>query len=238
MEIQTEQKKTKKEKTKKNKRLTLNEGKINLALYTIGGGLIGSALFAAATLGGQGITNAVTLAAGLGGGVISGLLTLQGVRKTIELQKEKELEDSKPKKIRSLHFMINLAYTYNVKLTMVRVGLNAIPDDGDTKKLETLVNVWEKDKGNVDSFRDRMLEESLMVNPDIYFYLKKRIRKIEDNDANMSSYIITGTHFYVSNIKEEIMELYEDSKKINAEMVIRLTEELEEYEQSLFSQES
>ncbi|EEL63118.1 hypothetical protein bcere0025_41610 [Bacillus cereus F65185] len=216
----------------------MNEDKINLAVYTVGGGLIGSALFAAATLGGQGITNAVTLAAGLGGGVISGLLTLQGVRKTIELQKEKELEDSKPKKIRSLHFMINLAYTYNVKLTMVRVGLNTILDDGDTKKLEELVNQWEKDKGNVDSFRDRMLEESLMVNPDIYFYLKKRIKKIEDNDAKMTSSIMTGTYFYVSDIKEEIKKIYEDSKIINAEIVRRLNEELDKYEKSLFSRES
>ncbi|MGG3674092.1 hypothetical protein ABES96_23640 [Bacillus nitratireducens] len=238
MEIQTEQKKFKKAKTKKNKRLTLNEGKINLVVCTFVGGIVGSALFAVTTYGSQTVTNISTIIGGLGGGVISGFLTLQGVRKTIELQKEKELVDSEPDKIRSLHLMINLVNTYRGKLLMLRREIHAIPGDGNTRKLAEIVNQWEKEKGNVAHFRDRVFEESLKVNSDIYFYLKERVPKIENIDAEAMSYIMTGTHFPIDGIKEAIKGFSEESGQIIVQIIDRLNKELDTYEQSLFSRKA
>ncbi|MBO1627810.1 hypothetical protein [Bacillus arachidis] len=242
MEIQTEQKKSKKAELRSNEKVLLKTDKINLVLCAIGGGIVGSALFAATTFGGQTVTNISTLigglGGGLGGGVISGFLTLQGVRKTIELQKEKELVDSEPDKIRSLHLMINLVNTYNGKLLMLRRGIHTIPDDGNTGKLEELVDQWEKEKGDVDHFRDRMFEESLKVNPDVYFYLKERVPEIEKIDSIAMSYIMTGTHFPIEGIKEEIKEFSEESGQIIVQIIDRLNKELDAYEQSLFSRKS
>ncbi|EJR31155.1 hypothetical protein [Bacillus mycoides] len=105
MEIQTEQKTeqkaAKRTKHEKDKQVKRKRDKVNL-LYAVGGGILGSAAFAVATLGGQAVANAATLTAGLGGGVISGLLTLQGVRYTIESQKKKENMENVPRKIESL----------------------------------------------------------------------------------------------------------------------------------------
>ncbi|PEC13557.1 hypothetical protein [Bacillus thuringiensis] len=101
MGIKTGQKEAKTTKHKKEKQVKRKIDKVNL-LYAVGGGVLGSAAFAVATLGGQAVANAATLTAGLGGGVISGLLTLQGVRFTIESQKKKENMESVPRKIESL----------------------------------------------------------------------------------------------------------------------------------------
>ncbi|MGX5556730.1 hypothetical protein [Bacillus cereus] len=57
MEIQTDQQKSKKAELKKNRTLILTKDKINLILYTIGGGIVGSDLFAATMYGAQTVTN-------------------------------------------------------------------------------------------------------------------------------------------------------------------------------------
>ncbi|HFK1474891.1 hypothetical protein V4483_06675 [Bacillus paranthracis] len=238
MEVQTEQKKIKKEKTKKNKRLILNEGKINLVLYTVGGGIVGSALFAATTLGGQGITNAVTLIAGLGGGVISGLLTLEGVRKTIKLQKEKELEDSKPQKILSIHIMNKLTTKYETRINMLWVASNAISKFGDTERLDEIVDYYNKQGVTADRFQDKMIEESLKVSEDIYFSIKDNLEKISFSDVMLNSSIHTGKIQSAADLKEDIAE---QTEKILAEIGhinIALRRGLTKYEQSMFSQKS
>lgn len=230
MEIQTEQ--------KKNKKVPWETNKINLVLCTVVGGVVGSALFAVTAYGGQTVTNISTLIGGLGGGVVSGLLTLQGVKRAIDLQKEKELVDSEPDKIRSLHLMINLVDTYNEKLLMLLREIPAIPDDGDTRRLAELVNQWEKEKGNVDYFRARIFGESLKVNPDIYFYIKEEFPKIEKNDSEMMTDIMTCTYFPIEGIGKEIKKFSKDSNLIVEKIVNRLNKELDVYEQSLFSRKS
>ncbi|WP_134207745.1 hypothetical protein [Bacillus thuringiensis] len=238
MEIQTEQteqKETKKVKPKKNKKLSWETDKAKLVLCTGVGGVVGSALFAVTAYGGQTVTNISTLIGGLGGGVVSGLLTLQGVKHAIDLQKEKELVDSEPDKIISLHLMKNLVNTYNGKLFILQSGIHTIPDDGNTEKLAELVNQWEKEKGDFNHFRDRMFEESLKVNPDIYFYLKERVPEIEKIDSDAMSYILTGTHFPIKGIKEKIKEFYEEGREIVIQIIDRLNKELDAYERSLFS---
>ncbi|MCC2491801.1 hypothetical protein LKM14_00305 [Bacillus cereus] len=235
MEIQTEQKKTEKVEPTKNKKVPWERDKIKLVLCTVVGGVVGSALFAVTAYGGQTVTNISTIIGGLGGGVVSGFLTLQGVKRAIDLQKEKELVDSEPDKIRSLHLMKNLVNTYNGKLFVLHSGIHTIKEDGKTEKLAELVNQWEKEKGDFNHFRDRMFEESLKVNPDIYFYLKARLPEMERIDSDAMSYILTGTYFPIKGIKEEIKEFYEDSRQIVMQIVNRLNKELEAYEQSLFS---
>ncbi|GAB6594372.1 hypothetical protein C2L96_21090 [Bacillus cereus] len=239
MEVQTEQKKTKKEKTKKNKRLILNEGKINLVLYTVGGGIVGSALFAATTYGAQTVTNISTLIGGLGGGVISGFLTLQGVKRAIDLQKEKEREESKPQKVLSLHLMIKLTKRYKFRIRMLKSVENSIPGSGH-KRLKEMLEYLDKEKTAIDFeyFSDKMIEESLRIDRDIYFPIKESLDRISTYDIVLDSCISTGD----MRPKEELQE---DVTKYIGKILMRVNEikdflerELDKYEQSLFSRKS
>lgn len=240
MEIQTEQKKTKKEKTKKNKRLPLNEGKINLALYTFGGGVVGSALVAATMYGAQTVTNISTLIGGLGGGVISGFLTLEGVKRAIDLQKEKEREESKPQKVLSLHLMIKLTDRYKFRISMLESAVNSIPESGH-KGLKSMLEYVDKGEKAIDfeCFSDKMIEESLRIDRDIYFPIKENLDRIKSYDILLDSCIsYTGAMRTKEKLQEDVTKYIGKILMGVKEIEALLGRELGKYEQSLFSRES
>ncbi|MGF9851327.1 hypothetical protein CN556_10245 [Bacillus wiedmannii] len=240
MEVQTEPKKTKKEKTKKNKRVTLNEGKINLVLYTVGGGIVGSALFAATTYGAQTVTNISTLIGGLGGGVISGFLTLQGVKRAIDLQKEKEREESKPQKVLSLHLMIKLTERYKFRISMLEGVINSIPESGH-KRLKSMLEYLDKEKTAIDFdyFSDKMIEESLRIDRDIYFPIKENLDRIRSYDILLDSCIsFTAETRTKEELQEDVTKYIGIILKKVKEIEALLERELDVYEQSLFSRKS
>lgn len=234
MEIQTEQQESKKAELKKNRTLTLKKDKINLILYTIGGGIVGSALFAATTYGAQTVTNISTLIGGLGGGVISGFLTLQGVKHTIELQKEKESEDSKPQKVQSIHIMIKLTEEYKLRINMLKGAIDWISKDGNTGKLYEVSEHLDTKGNDFDRFKDNMIKESLNVNQDLYFFVKKNLKNISSQDLLLNSNILTGKFYPREDLEEEITLFIEEILEIVLYMEDKLEEELTNYEQSLF----
>lgn len=236
MEIQTDQQKSKKAELKKNRTLTLTKDKMNLILYTIGGGILGSALFAATMYGAQTVTNISTLIGGLGGGVISGFLTLQGVKRAIELQKEKEREESKPQKIRSIHKMKNLTADYNLRIIMLKGAIDWISKDGNTEKLNEISDHLDEKGNDFDRFKDKMIKESLMVNHDIYFAVKENLGNIRTADALLTSFIFTGKIHPTEDLRENITENIEKILVAVNNIEDYLERELTEYEQSLFSQ--
>ncbi|MEH6888565.1 hypothetical protein V7024_02225 [Bacillus sp. JJ864] len=240
MEIQTEQKKSKKAEPKKNKKVPLKADKINLIVYTIGGGIVGSALFAATTYGAQTVTNISTLIGGLGGGVISGLLTLRGVRHTIELQKGKELEDSKPEKIRSIHLMIRLTEEYRSRISMLNGVVNSISEYGNTERLNGMLEYLDENGigNNFDKFRDKMIEESLKVNGDIYFSVKEELENVSFHDVLLNSYILTGKFHPKEDLQENIIECIKEIFAVVNKIENVLEQELTKYEESLFSHQS
>ena len=240
MEIQTEQKKSKKAEPKKNKKVPLKADKINLIVYTIGGGIVGSALFAATTYGAQTVTNISTLIGGLGGGVISGLLTLRGVRHTIELQKGKELEDSKPEKIRSIHLMIRLTEEYRSRISMLNGVVNSISEYGNTERLNGMLEYLDENGigNNFDKFRDKMIEESLKVNGDIYFSVKEELENVSFHDVLLNSYILTGKFHPKEDLQENIIECIKEIFAVVNKIENLLEQELTKYEESLFSHQS
>ncbi|AWC30021.1 hypothetical protein [Bacillus cytotoxicus] len=234
MEIQTEQKKSKKVKPKKNKRMPLETGKINLVLCTIVGGVVGSALFAVTAYGGQTVTNISTLIGGLGGGVISGFLTLQGVKRTIELQKEKESEDSKPQKVQSIHIMIKLTEEYKLRISMLEGAVDWISKDGNTEKLYGISEHLDAKRNVFERFNDKMIKESLNVNQDLYFFVKKNLKNISSQDILLNTKILTGKFHPTEDLEEEITLLIEKILLIVLYMEDKLEQELTKYEQSLF----
>ncbi|MBF7146762.1 hypothetical protein [Bacillus toyonensis] len=234
MEIQTEQKKSKKVNPKKNKRVPLETDKINLVLYTIGGGIVGSALFAATTYGAQTVTNISTLIGGLGGGVISGFLTLQGVKHTIELQKEKESEDSKPQKVQSIHIMIKLTEEYKLRINMLKGAIDWISKDGNTEKLYGVSEHLDAKGNDFERFKDNMIKESLNVNQDLYFFVKKNLKNISSQDILLNTSILTGKLYPTEDLEEEITLFIETILEIVLCMEDKLEQELTNYEQSLF----
>ncbi|MGG0257573.1 hypothetical protein ABEY48_01075 [Bacillus mycoides] len=237
MEIQTNQKGSKKAKLKKSKRLTLNADKINLVLYTIGGGIIGSALFAATTYGSQTVTNISTLIGGLGGGVISGFLTLQGVRRTIELQKEKEHEDSKPQKVRSIHVMKKLTEDYKLRITMLKGSISTISKDGNTEMLNEIMKYQDEKENDFEHFRDKMIEESLNVNRYVYLMVKENLKNISPEDLQLTAKIFAGKFHPTKDLKEGITFYIESILRKVLSIEKNLEKELTIYEDSLFSAE-
>ncbi|PEW84774.1 hypothetical protein CN445_21810 [Bacillus cereus] len=236
MEIHTEQE-SKKAGLKKNRILTLKKDKINLILYTIGGGIIGSALFAATTYGAQTVTNISTLIGGLGGGVISGFLTLQGVRRTIELQKEKEHEDSKPQKVRSIHVMKKLTEDYKLRITMLKGSINMIPEDGNTAMLSEILK-YQDEKGNdFDRFRDKMIKESLKVNRYVYLMVKENLENISSEDLQLTANIFIGAFHPIQDLEGNITFYIESILRKVLSIEKNLEKELTIYEDSLFSAE-
>ncbi|MEH7459169.1 hypothetical protein V7183_18710 [Bacillus sp. JJ1127] len=218
--------------------MKIKSNKISV-LYGVSGGIIGSALFAVTTLGGQAVTNAATLIAGLGGGVISGLLTLRGVRHTIELQKEKELEDSKPQKVRSIHIMIKLTEEYKLRINMLEGTVKTISEYGNTERLNELVEYLDRDGMNdFDQFSDKMIKESLSVNREIYFPVKENLGNIRTNDALLTSYIHTGTFHPTDDLQENITGCIGEILVAVNNVGNALEQELTKYEESLFLQES
>ncbi len=236
MEIQTEQQKSKKAELKKNRTLTSKKDKINSILCTIGGGIVGSALFAVTTYGAQTVTNISTLIGGLGGGVISGFLTLQGVKRAIELQKEKEGEESKPQKIRSIHIMKNLTAEYNLRIIMFKGAIDWISKDGNTEKLNEISDHLDEKGNDFDRFKEKMIKESLKVNHDIYFAVKENLGNIRTADALLTSLIFTGKFHPTEDLRENITENIEKILVAVNNIEDYLERELTEYEQSLFSQ--
>lgn len=208
--------------------------KMNI-LYGASGGIVGSALFAAATLGGQGITNAVTLIAGLGGGVISGFLTLQGVRQTIELQKEKELEDARPQHIVSIFKMINLKEEYRIKINSLRSkAIDFFLESGSEKDLKQLVKQSKEQHITVEQFRDGLIEESVKVDGNIYIVIKENMNQIFMQDKLLMFEILKGESTSKDNIKSKADRLLEHVTAIGE----CLDAEMKRYEQLMFQGEN
>ncbi|MDF9615153.1 hypothetical protein P5763_24375 [Bacillus cereus] len=236
MEIQTEQ--------KKNKKVPLEKEKINLVLYTIGGGIVGSALFAATTYGGQTVTNISTLIGGLGGGVISGFLTLQGVRKTIELQKEKEFEESKPQKVLSLHIMKKFIEEYKLRIIMLDQAVITVSQYKNTTMLDKIVEEVDAKGNNFERFNDKMIKESLNVNSDVYLAVKSNLEYIKTEDLELITKIFIGKFDTVEKLdaaeklEEEITSRTQNILRKVLSVDAYLDEELTKYEKLLFPSEA
>ncbi|MED3321218.1 hypothetical protein P4377_07005 [Bacillus thuringiensis] len=240
MEIQTEQKETKKVKPKKTKKLSWETDKAKLVLCTGVGGVVGSALFAVTAYGGQTVTNISTLIGGLGGGVVSGLLTLQGVKHAIDLQKEKEREESEPQKVLSLHLMIKLTERYEFRIKMLEGVIDSIPESGQ-KRLKAMLEYLGKEKTAIDFeyFSDKMIEESLRIDRDIYFPIKEYLDRIKSYDILLGSCIsITGGVRTKEKLQEDVTKYIGIILMRVKEIEAFLERELDKYEQSLFSRKS
>lgn len=232
MEIQTEQKKSKK--------VPLETDKINLVLCTVVGGIVGSALFAVTAYGGQTVTNISTLIGGLGGGVISGLLTLQGVRKTIDLQKKKEFEDSKPQKILSLHIMKKLVEEYKVRIFSLNEVASTISKHGNTRLLNEIVEELDAKGNDFERFNDKMIKESLNVNSDVYLAVKLELEYIKSKDLELTTKIFIGKfdavneRYTAENLEKEITSRTQNILRNLLSIDSYLDEKLTKYEQLLF----
>ncbi|HDR4864598.1 TPA: hypothetical protein QCR55_000930 [Bacillus cereus] len=132
-------------------------------IYGIGGGVLGSMLTASgivliSAFEGPVITNTVTLTAGLGGGIISGVLTLFGVRRTIDLQKEKERKDSIPQKILFLH---------KLRKSINECRDNIIDLKVAAEKLEVQKKT-EESQMKLQKLESKLIEESLRTSSEVY----------------------------------------------------------------------
>ncbi|MGX5361032.1 hypothetical protein [Bacillus cereus] len=242
MGVQTEQKTE--QMTEQKTDIKVNWGKIDKLnlLYALGGGILGSAIFAVCTLGGQGVANAATLIAGLGGGIISGLLTWLGVRYTINEQKRKDSEQKReerknsiPQKILSLHKLregINECRdsVIDLKIAVKKLELS--------KKLEDFQEQVQKFDKIRQELEPKLITESLKVNREVY---KVTIQCVEMMSSYSFSARVDWLNYSSSDIpkkKEEMVNLLSESYGLLVKRLDKLdktvSKELLEFEREMF----
>ncbi|EJQ02898.1 MULTISPECIES: hypothetical protein [Bacillus cereus group] len=218
-------------------------------LSGIGGGILGSILMATVIIlfskfDEKVITNVVTLIAGLGGGIISGLLTMLGVRYTINEQRR--IDDEKKGKEHKESIIEKILYLRKLNESVTECH-HAVVDVAISKKyLESSKKIEEfKERlQNFDEIRQelesKLIAESLQINNEVY---KTTIQCIE----MMRSYSISARAVFllddsssgISEEKEEIVKLISESYRILIKKVYELdttvSEELREFEGAMLN---
>ncbi|MDR4169545.1 hypothetical protein [Bacillus nitratireducens] len=213
-------------------------------MYGIVGGVLGSMLTASGIIlisafEGPVITNTVTLTAGLGGGIISGTLTLLGVKRTIDLQKEKERLDSVPQRIKylmdiqeslanwNLHtkvkFILKVRETDLSKSYIVKHVFLADFETGRGKLVEAIYPVCLEVDGVVYTEIKSFLEYLETIREEILDFEEKIVDK-EEQEENIP--IVDINNFYEGIIKN--LETNYDT------LITLLKKRLKEYENLLF----
>ncbi|MFD4854565.1 hypothetical protein ACFVV6_23005 [Bacillus mycoides] len=151
----------------------------NSLLYGIGGGLLGSTLVAMIvflSLEGAAVTNMVTLIGGLGGGIISGTLTLFGVKRTIDLQREKERLDSMPQRIKGLMEIQEILQKWNLdtKIKFIK-DIKKI----DISKGSARLSVISKIKESLPILKESLYPKYLEVDGIVYTEIKGFLKHLE-----------------------------------------------------------
>ncbi|MBJ7987194.1 hypothetical protein [Bacillus cereus] len=215
--------------------------KINL-LYALGGGILGSAIFAMCTLGGQGVANAATLIAGLGGGIISGLLTWRGVKYTIDEQrrieseeKRKERKDSIPQKILSLHKLKDSIKECQNNVVDLNIAVKILEASKELEEFQGRVQKFDKIRQELEP---KLIAESLQINSEVY---KATIQCVEKMKPYSYSVLIDSLAYSPSDIPEkteEIVELISESYRLLIKQVYELnttvSQALNEFEREMF----
>ncbi|KAB2443278.1 hypothetical protein [Bacillus luti] len=159
-------------------------------IYGIGGGVLGSMLTASgivliSAFEGPVITNAVTLTAGLGGGIISGALTLFGVRRTIELQKEKEYKAAIPQKILALHKLEEIVGEYLSKIyNLYAIEYMNEENENDLVEYNRLTRNFKKEFNGLEY---SALTEALKTNEKVYKIVKSSLLLVRVNISNIGT---------------------------------------------------
>ncbi|QWH09828.1 hypothetical protein [Bacillus mycoides] len=195
-------------------------------LYGFGGGIVGSTVVASlvvVSLQGPAATNIVTLTAGLGGGIISGALTLLGVNRTINLQKEKERLDNIPQRIKGLmeiqgvlkkwNLDAKIKFIISIKKDTIPVGSLRIEYVSQLKK--TIIPLGK-------SLYPKYLEVDGIIYTKIKVfleYLETWVEQVLDFEENEDIPLVNIENFYGGKIKElencyeTLTEVLEDSLK-------------------------
>lgn len=238
MGVQTEQ------KTEQKTNIRVKWGKIDKInlVYALGGGILGSAIFAVCTLGGQGVANAATLIAGLGGGIISGVLTLSGVRYTINDQRR--VADEKKRKEHKDSIIEKNLYLRKLKESVTECRHTVVDVAVSKKYLESSTNI-EEFKERLQKFDEirqklesKLIVESLKINSEVY---KATIQCIEMMQSYSFSARVVFLDYGSSDIsekKEEIIKLISESYRLLNKQVLELdttvSQELRELEKEMF----
>ncbi|MED2706614.1 hypothetical protein [Bacillus toyonensis] len=192
-------------------------------IYGIGGGVLGSMLTASgivliSAFEGPVITNAVTLTAGLGGGIISGALTLFGVRRTIELQKEKEYKAAIPQKILALHKLEEIVLEYHSKIRkLIAIEYMNKEDENHLVKYNSLMEDFQE---GFNGLEYSALTEALKTNEKVYRIVRDALFLV---NIDISS-LYGDKVLYNSSIEKciEFTEVQSKAKKLMDEMKRRL----------------
>ncbi|MCU5002912.1 hypothetical protein CN504_13685 [Bacillus anthracis] len=210
-------------------------------IYGIGGGVLGSMLTASgiviiSAFEGSISTNVVTLTAGLGGGIISGGLTLFGVRRTIELQKEKEDKAAIPQKILTLHKLEGIVLKYQLKINkLIKIDYMNKENEKHLVEYNSLIEDFKKGFNGV---KDSILAEALKTNEKVYRIVRDALLvvqlDIENLDIDKYLYNSPTKNLEFIEVQANVQELMNDIQGELAKISACISQWLKTYSDEIF----